>query len=55
VSNTRATPGLGQLVNSEVRLLDRVTGEAVSGSCELVPGGTYSQQSPKWPGYMTLN
>lgn len=54
VSNTRATPGLGQLVNSEVRLLDRVTGEAVSGSCEVVPGGIHSQQSLKQPGWLTL-
>ena len=39
MGNTR----LGPLVNSEVRLFDEE--EAISASCELVPGGTHSQQS----------
>lgn len=34
-----ATPGLGQLVNAELRLFDWVMGDALSGSYELVPGG----------------
>lgn len=49
-----ATPESGQLVKGEVRLLDRVTGEVVSGNCELVPGYTHSQQSLKQSGWVTL-
>lgn len=49
-----ATPDSGQLVKGEIRLLDRVTGDTVSGSCELVPGCTHSQKSLKQPGWMTL-
>lgn len=44
--------GWGQLVNGEVSLFDKITGEAVSGGC--VPRGTYSQQSPKWSCFVTL-
>lgn len=45
-----ATPELGQLIDVEVKLSDRVTGDAVRGSSELVQEGTHSQQSAKWPG-----
>ena len=44
----------GQLTKGEVRLLGSITGEAVSGNCELIPGGTHSQQSLKQPGQVTL-
>lgn len=47
--NTR----IGQLVKGEARLFAIVTGEAVSGNCELVLGCTHSQQSPKQPGRVT--
>ena len=40
---------LGQLVRGEIRLLGSITN-----SCELVPGGTHSQQSLKHPGLVTL-
>lgn len=42
-SNTR----LWAVVDGKVRLFDEVMGEAIKGSCELVSGGTHSQQSPK--------
>lgn len=35
-----AASGSMQLVNVKVRSFDKATGEAVGGSCELVPGGT---------------
>lgn len=37
----------GQLIKDEVRLFGSVTGDVVSSNYELVPGGTYSQQSLK--------
>jgi hypothetical protein len=49
-----ATSKSGQLIKGEVRLLGSITGEAVNGNCELVPGGTHSQQSLKQPGLVTL-
>ena len=42
-----ATSETGQLIKGEARLLGRITGEAVSGNCELVLGGTHTQQSLK--------
>jgi hypothetical protein len=35
----------GQLTKGEVRLLCSITGEGVSGNCELIPGVIHSQQS----------
>jgi hypothetical protein len=49
-----ATLESGQLTKDEVRLLGSITGDAVSDNGELVPGGTYSQQSLKCPGRVTL-
>jgi hypothetical protein len=40
-----ATTESGHLTKVEVRLFGSITGEVVSGNCELVPGGTHSQQS----------
>ena len=40
-----ATLELGQLTKGEVRLFGSITGEDIRGNCELVPGGTHSQQS----------
>lgn len=37
-----APPGSGKLVSGEVGLFDRVIGEAVSGTCELLLGGLFS-------------
>jgi len=42
-----ATSEPGQLTKAEVQLSGWITGEAVSGSSELVPGETHSQQSLK--------
>jgi hypothetical protein len=42
ICGVRVTPESGQLVKGKERFLDRVTGEAVSGNCELVPGGTHN-------------
>jgi hypothetical protein len=41
-------------MKGKVRLLGKVTGDAVSGNFELVPVGTHSQDSLKQPGWMTL-
>jgi hypothetical protein len=49
-----ATLESGQLTKDEVRLLGNITRDAVSDNCELVPGGTHSQQSLKHPGLVTL-
>jgi hypothetical protein len=49
-----ATLDLGQLARGEVRLVGSITRDAVTDSCELVPGGTHSQQSLKQPGLVTL-
>ena len=49
-----ATLELGPLIKSEVTLFGSITEEAVSGNCELIPGGTHSQQSLKHPGLVTL-
>ena len=49
-----ATLNLGQLLRGEVRLFGSITRDAVTDSCELVPGGTHSQQSLKEPGLVTL-
>ena len=49
-----ATLESGQLTKDEVRLLGNITRDAVSDNCELVPGGTHSQQSLKQPGWVTL-
>lgn len=50
-----STLDLGQVVSGEVRIFDRATGEAVSSSCDLVPGETHGQQSSKHLGWMTLS
>ena len=42
-----ATAELGQLIKGEVRLHGSITIEAVICNCELVSGGTHSQQSSK--------
>jgi hypothetical protein len=40
----------GQVIKGKVRFLGRVTGQAVSGNCELVLGGKHSQLPLKQPG-----
>ena len=42
-----ATSESGKLTKDEVRLLGSITGEAVSGNCELDPEAKHSQQSLK--------
>jgi hypothetical protein len=49
-----ATSESGQLIKGEVKLHGRITGETVSGNCELVLGSTHSQQSLKQPDQVTL-
>jgi hypothetical protein len=41
-----AVPGSGQLVKGEARLCDRVTGEAISGNSEPVPGAHIARHLP---------